>query len=69
MWTDEESRAGFVAGNAQRQVLAENRGMTFTGDMSLEILYASVTESETHTSRVVVLSSWQFGPKQGEAER
>jgi heme-degrading monooxygenase HmoA len=42
VWADEESRSGYVAGNESRQARAESRGITFTGDMSLEILLAAM---------------------------
>lgn len=42
VWTDQEARDGFMAGTAERQARAESRGVRFTGDTSLEILYAAM---------------------------
>ncbi len=42
IWTDREARDGFMAGMAERQARAESRGVRFTGDVSLEVLYAAM---------------------------
>lgn len=42
IWTDRQTRDGFMAGMADRQAKAESRGVRFTGDTSLEILHAAM---------------------------
>ena len=43
VWSDDGSRANYMASLPQRQARAESRGINFTGDMSLEILYAAMS--------------------------